>query len=79
MLPPLFKDHLEKWEEMLPRVQFALRSLPRKSLGGRSPLEAVTALRPQFPTGAVPVSLTADDYCQRLVESLVEVYSQIHR
>ena len=83
VLAPLCKDHPEQWEAMMPRVQFALRSLPRKSLGGRSPLEVVTGLRPQFPNalsmGVVPISLTTDDYCKRLVESLCEVYAQIHR
>ena len=83
LLAMLCKDSPDQWEVLLPRVCFGLRSLPRKALGGRSPLEVVTGLRPKFPNslalGSLPQSLTADDYCQRLISSMVTVYNEIHK
>ena len=71
------------WESLLPRVCFGLRSLPRKSLGGRSPLEVVTGLRPQFPNslslGTLPAALTQDEYCKRLITSMLSVHAEIHK
>ena len=71
------------WEAYLPRVQFALRSLPRKALGGRSPIEIVTGLRPTVPSslslGSLPAALTADDYCKCLIESMLKVNAEVHR
>ena len=83
LLAILCKHDPQSWESLLPKVQFGLRSLPRKALGDRSPIETVTGLRPVFPNsialGVLPESLTADEYTKRLIESMIEVRSEIHK
>ena len=56
----------ERWEAALPYAQMALRAAPMKCLGGRSPYEVVTGLRPRMPhvlkTGLPVESRTVDEY-----------------
>jgi len=45
----LVLDHPEDWESRIPYAECILRMLPLKSLGGRSPYEVVTGLKPTLP------------------------------
>ncbi len=45
----LVHDHPEDWESMIPYAQFLLRTTPMKVLGGRSPYEVVTGIKPGMP------------------------------
>ena len=45
----LVDGHPEDWEEMLPYAQGILRMTPHSSLGGRSPYQVVTGIRPALP------------------------------
>ena len=79
----LITEHASDWESKLPFAQFALRVLPKRVLGNRSPYEVVTGLKPKMPTnilsGLAPRSVTIDDYAKDLVESLSGVYNDIRR
>jgi len=64
-------------------AQLMLRCAPMACLGGRSPYEVVTGLKPRFPRsiiGAIPVEeQTIAKYVKDLVESLKEVHSSVQR
>jgi hypothetical protein len=64
----------ENWEDALMYAQLILRCAPMAALGGRSPYEVVTGLKPRFPRsvlGAVPVAeRTVDSYVKDLMEHL---------
>ena len=64
-------------------AQHMLRCAPMAALGGRSPYEVVTGLKPRFPRsvlGAVPVAeRTVDSYVKDLMEHLREVHSSVQR
>ena len=64
-------------------AQLMLRCAPMACLGGRSPYEVVTGLKPRFPraiTGAIPVEeKTVDAYVKDLIESLREVHTSVNR
>ena len=64
-------------------AQLMLRCAPMACLGGRSPYEVVTGLKPRFPRsaiGAMPVEeRTVDAYVRDLIESLKEVHSSVQR
>ena len=73
----------ERWEEFLPFAAMILRSAPMACLGGRSPYEVVTGLKPRFPQSlrsGIPVALeTVDKYVADLVEHLKEVHASVQR
>ena len=79
----LVQEHPKDWEQMLPYTQFILRCTPMKALGGRSPYEVVTGIRPAMPASmkaSGPVNrLTVDEYCERLLRYLQETYQSIQR
>ena len=64
-------------------AQLLLRSAPMACLGGRSPYEVVTGLKPRLPrsiVGAVPVEMTTvDAYVKDLMEHLREVHTSVQR
>ena len=64
-------------------AQLILRSAPMKCLGGRSPYEVVTGLKPRFPgtlkTGVPVVARGVDAYVKGLLEHLRSVYSSVQR
>ena len=73
----------ERWEEALMYAQCMLRCAPMACLGGRSPFEVVTGLKPRFPRailGAVPVEArSVDVYVKDLMEHLKDVHSSVQR
>ena len=75
--------HPERWEEAIMYAQLLLRCAPMACLGGRSPYEVVTGLKPRFPRaliGAFPVEdRSVDAYVKALIESLREVHSSVQR
>ena len=75
--------HPENWESAIMYAQLMLRCAPMACLGGRSPYEVVTGLKPRFPraiTGAIPVEeKTVDAYVKDLIESLREVHTTVNR
>ena len=50
----LVDEVLECWEAKIPYCQAFLRIIPLKALGGRSPYEVVTGLRPKLPAALDP-------------------------
>jgi hypothetical protein len=75
--------HPEDWEDALMYAQLMLRCAPMAALGGRSPYEVVTGLKPRFPRtllGSVPVEeRTVDAYVKDLLEHLQEVHASVQR
>ena len=69
----LVDDDPEDWERHLQFAVLLLRTSPMAALGGRSPYEVVTGLKPRMPrsmTGAFPVAeLTTEDYVKELLAS----------
>ena len=64
----LLEDSTEEWPALLPYAQFVLRTMPLKSLGGRSPYEVVTGLKQKLPVATLaqhPVQeITVDAYVE---------------
>ena len=62
------------WPNLVPYAQCVLRIIPMKALGGRSPYEVVTGMRPKLPSSMLvrhPVQdMTVDEYAESLVEYL---------
>jgi len=79
----LVADHPEDWEERLPFVECILRMVPLKSLGGRSPFEVVTGLRPRLPAAlnsAIPVGhVSISEYVGKLRDYFRESHAEIQR
>ena len=79
----LVDDYPETWVNQLPYAQFVLRTLPLRSLGGRSPYEVVTGLRMKMPSSMIaryPVQdLTVDEYVDDLLQSMRGVYARVKR
>jgi hypothetical protein len=79
----LVADHPEDWEERLPFVECILRMVPLKALGGRSPFEVVTGLRPRLPAAlnsAIPVGhVSISEYVGKLRDYFRESHSEIQR
>ena len=79
----LVEDEPENWEEALPCAQLLLRSSPMACLGGWSPYEVVTGLKPRLPralVGALPAEERSVDACVRdLVEHLCETHKSVQR
>ena len=77
------EGHPENWEDAIVSAQLMLRCAPMACLGGRSPYEVVTGLKPRFPRsilGGVPVEeRSVDGYVKDLMEHLKEVHSSVQR
>jgi hypothetical protein len=75
--------HPENWEDALMYAQLMLRCAPMAALGGRSPYDVVTRLKPRFPRsilGSVPVEeRTVDAYVKDLFDHLREVHTSVQR
>ena len=75
--------HPEDWENALMYAQLMLRCAPMACLGGRTPYEVVTGLKPRFPRsviGALPIEQrTVDAYVKDLLDGLREVHSSVQR
>ena len=71
------------WEERVPFCECILRISPMKALGGRTPYEVVTGLKPRLPSGldmAQPVRrATVGDYAERLRQYFAETYASVRR
>ena len=81
VLRMLINNHPKEWEAMLPYCECILRSTPLNSLGGRSPYQVVTGLRPRLPrlvstTGAV-LSIGASEYVDNLMKYLKTTYDSV--
>ena len=66
----LVADHPEDWESRVPFAERILRIIPLKSLGGGSPYEVVTGLKPRLPraldVAQVIESVDVNEYVRRL-------------
>ena len=79
----LATDHPDDWVARLPYAQSVMRNLPLKALGGRSPYEVVTGLRPKYPeslrAGHMVESLDVDTYANRCQIFFKETYAEVDR
>ena len=79
----LVRGNPEKWEESLLHAQVLLRASPMKCLGGRSPYEVVTGLKPRMPDalrrGIPAEELGVDEYVRELVNHLKDVHASVER
>ena len=77
----LVENHPEEWEEMVPYAQFVLRITPLKSLGGRSPYQVVTGIRPVLPRsltqGQLVATMSVNDYVDNLVGYLRTCHREV--
>ena len=77
----LMESEPDAWPNIIPYCQCILRILPMRVLGGRSPYEVVTGLKPKLPTALVakfPVQeVSVDEYAAGLVEHLREAYQRV--
>ena len=75
--------HDGDWEVHLPFIVGRLRAMEMKTLGGRSPYEVVTGLKPVLPATMkvkLPVvGIGVDEYVKGLVESLENMHGEIQR
>ena len=69
----LVEDDPEDWERHIQIAVLLLRTSPMSALGGRSPYEVVTGLKPRMPrsmTGAIPVAeVSTETYVKKLLET----------
>jgi hypothetical protein len=79
----LVQDHPEDWETRIPFAQAILRIMPLAALGGRSPYEVVTGLRPKLPSALDPNQrvehVNVSEYCTRLRTFFDECYKSVER
>ena len=79
----LVQEHPEDWENVLPYAQCILRITPLKALGGRSPYEVVTGLRPKLPRlfepGQAVQEISVNDYSKRLLEYFRFAHADVQR
>ena len=79
----LVEDHPEDWEELLPFAEFILRSSPTGVLGGRTPFEVVTGLKPKYPAsflgGQRVEEMEVGEYVTKLQEYMTETYKSVER
>ncbi len=77
----LVDEDPECWEAKIPYCQAILRIIPLKALGGRSPCDVVTGVRPKLPAGldpAMPVEhLELDGYMERLRVYFTQTYKAV--
>ena len=75
------QENPNNWPTMMPYAQCVLRVIPLKSLGGRSPYEVVTGLRPKLPIALLtkfPVQeISVDTYAERLVGYVKSMWGRI--
>ena len=73
----ILQGHADHWEEAT-YATFILRSSPMGCLGGRSPLEVVTGLKPRVPaviSAGLPVTMRGiDQYVKDLLTHLKDVH-----
>ena len=74
-------ENRDNWPSMMPYAECILRIIPLKSLGGRSPYEAVTGFRPKRPVALLtkfPVQeISVDTYAERLFGHLRSMWDRI--
>ena len=77
----LVADHPEDWESRVPFAECIVRNVPLKSLGGRSPFEVVTGLKPRLPRALdvtqVIESVDVHEYVRRLTPYFRDTYRDI--
>ena len=77
------QTHEDDWEVFLPFAVGRLRTMEMASLGGRSPYEVVTGMKPVLPAtikAKLPViGISVDDYTKQLVQYLEDSYAEVHR
>ena len=79
----LVEGHPEDWETRLPFAETILRISPMPVLGGRSPYEVVTGLRPTLPSMLDARhnvrEITVDEYSKNLLEHFRSTQAEIER
>ena len=79
----LVDGHPEDWEARIPFAETILRTSPMQILGGRSPYEIVTGLRPTWPsmlsTRQNVREITVDEYSKNLIEHFRTTYAEVER
>jgi hypothetical protein len=79
----LVGEYPEDWERRLPFAEMILRTTPMQVLGGRSPYEVVTGLRPTFPSMLNARQnvreLTVDEYSKEILEYFRATYREVER
>ena len=79
----LVDDNPEDWESRIPYAQGILRMTPLEALGGRSPCEVVTGIKPKLPFSlfgeANVEAVSSDDYVNRLAGYMKETYKDVSR
>ena len=74
-------EHAEDWEQRLPALLGALRAMPMTVLGGRSPMEIVTGLKPQLPatlTASLPIQeVGTSEYVEELLKYLAMTHKEV--
>ena len=77
----LVSDHPEDWESRVPFAECILRIVPLKALGGRSPYEVVTGLKPRLPRSLdvtqVIESVDINEYVARLTQYFRDTYRDV--
>lgn len=71
-----------KWARYIKLAQWAMRATPRADLGGRSPYEVITGLRPQGPLTTLfdkmkVKTVTPSEYVKGLQENLQVIQEQV--
>ena len=71
-----------KWARYIKLAQWAMRATPRADLGGRSPYELITGLRPQGPLTTLfekmnAKTVTPSEYVQGLQKNLEAIQKQV--
>ena len=79
----ILDEHKQDWEQRLPFAEAILRMSPMAVLGGRSPYEVVTGIRPKLPAALDMASsvqaISVDEYSISLVKCFQEMYADIQR
>ena len=79
----IVQEHPERWEDALVFATMLLRAQPMECLGGRSPYEVVTGLKPRMPasmvTGVPVEARTVNAYVEDLMEHLKGVYDTVQK
>ena len=77
----LVEGHSDDWERRIPFRESLLRMVPLAALGGRSPYEVVTGLKPRMPAALTPGHpvqyLEINEYVGRLQQYFQETYAEI--
>ena len=77
----LVEGHSDDWERRIPLCESILRMVSLASLGGRSPYEVVTGMKPRMPAALTPGHpvqyLGVNEYVGRLQQYFQETYAEI--